>query len=87
MPLVVESIFGVNSILMETTPRQFLFDGVNFCQGQDELSQMVCGLIMQNAPTTIKVNEDGSLRFSMFAHVSVASALAFSSLNIKSCCH
>lgn len=71
LPLVMEQIFNVNSIIMETTPREFLFDGIHFCQDQDELTALVCGLIAAQAPKTIQVNPDGSLRFALYAHVSM----------------
>lgn len=69
LPLIMEQVFGVNSILMNTTPREFLFDGVHFCKDQDDIAAMVCGLIAQNAPKTIQVNPDKSLRFALYAHV------------------
>lgn len=70
LPLVMEEIFGINSILMETTPREFLFEGVGFCKSKDEISQIVCGLIAENAPSTIQARPDGSLAFSLYGHVS-----------------
>lgn len=70
LPLVMEEIFGINSILMETTPREFLFEGVGFCKNQDDISKLVCGLIAENAPATIKLRDDGSLSFSLYGHVS-----------------
>lgn len=71
LPGLLDSIFNVDSIIMETTPRQFLFDGIHFCQSKDELAVVICQMIEGNAPTTIKPNGDGSLRFSLFGHVSI----------------
>lgn len=86
LPSFLDSIFNVDSIIMETTPRQFLFDGIHFCQSQDELAQVVCQLIAGNAPSTIKPNGDGSLRFSLFGHVSTDrgnSNLSFHDINFR----
>lgn len=76
LPMILEPLFNVDSIIMETTPREFLFDGVHFCQDNPAISEdirevvrMVCGLIAMNAPKTIRPNGDGSLRFSLYGHV------------------
>lgn len=69
LPEVLETIFNVDSIIMKTTPREFLFDGIHFCQGDDPISKLLCGMIAEQAPKTIQTNPDGSLRFSLYAHV------------------
>lgn len=70
LPQLMELIFGLDSVIMQTTPREFLFDGVHFCKGDDVLSELMCGMISEQGLKTIKVNEDGSLRFSLYGHVS-----------------
>lgn len=74
---VLEMIFGTDSLIMEATPREFLFDGVTFCSRAGitdpdilMILDAVCDTIAENAPPTIKENVDGSLRFSLYGHVS-----------------
>lgn len=73
----IETVFGpTDSMFIHTTPRQFLFDGVEFCVNPGPIDQtiqgLVCNLVEQAGSKTIVPSEAGnSLKFSMFAHVSL----------------
>jgi hypothetical protein len=70
--LQMATLFGpTDSMFIRTTPRQFLFDGIPFCQSSDQLATVVCGQIAEQNSATIRKMEDGSLRFSFFHHVSI----------------
>lgn len=71
----LEKIFGPqasSSMFIETTPKQFLFDGIEFCKDPVGISQIVCMSIEdRKSPTIVKSMDGRSLRFSMFNHVSI----------------
>lgn len=73
MPFLMEVLFGFNSLIMETTPRQFLFEGVRFCVNptNDPIMGLACDLIKSQGLQTIREGPTGDLYFSMFAHVRV----------------
>jgi hypothetical protein len=66
------SIFGpaARTMFMETTPRKFLFEGVEFCRNPVAVAQIVCQSIEERKLETIVRTDDGkALKFSMFNHV------------------
>ncbi|GAB0090239.1 uncharacterized protein DMENIID0001_049410 [Sergentomyia squamirostris] len=67
---VVDLIFGDNTaIIMRTTPRKFLFDGIEFCQpGRHDLADIVCNIVKEQMPDAMIELPDGSLSFAMFRH-------------------
>lgn len=76
LPLVndnLDRLFGpTNSMFVTTTPRKFLFEGVDFCETPEEgtLEGVVCTLVEDNGSKTIVKSADGrTLKFAMFAHV------------------
>jgi hypothetical protein len=69
----LQNIFGpeATSMFIETTPKQFLFDGVEFCRDPVGIPQIVCMSIEERkSPTIVKTDDGRALRFSMFNHVS-----------------
>nr|QGW50718.1 sensory neuron membrane protein s3 [Propsilocerus akamusi] len=73
MPLIngeIGRVFGpTTSFFMETTPRQFLFEGVEFCKNPIGFAGTICDLIEKRNSTTITRSSFGnSLSFSMFGH-------------------
>lgn len=71
--LMMEDIFGpTNSMFTRTTPKQFLFDGIEFCKDVTGDVFTLCDIIEQRESKSIVRSADGSsLKFSMFAHVSL----------------
>lgn len=71
----LKNIFGPeasNSLFMKTTPRQLLFDGIEFCRDPIGVSQIVCMSIEDRKLQTITRTEDGrAMKFSLFGHVSL----------------
>ncbi|XP_059614472.1 sensory neuron membrane protein 2 [Phlebotomus argentipes] len=66
----VDFIFGPNSsMIMRTTPRQFLFEGIEFCwPGVHPLSDIVCNIVKQQMTDAMQILPDGTLSFAMFRH-------------------
>lgn len=65
----LKNIFGpeASSMFMTTTPRKFLFDGVEFCRNPIGVAQIVCMSIEERKSQSITKTDDGrALRFSMF---------------------
>lgn len=68
----LNNIFGpTTSFFINTTPRKFLFEGVEFCRSPVGLPQIVCNQVLErNSPSIIKSPDGAALVFSMFNHVS-----------------
>lgn len=67
----LQNIFGsqATSMFMNTTPRKFLFEGVEFCRDPVGIAQIVCMSIEERkSPTIIKTPDGRALKFSMFNH-------------------
>ena len=65
-------IFGpINSMFINTTPKEFLFDGVEFCTNRFGIPGIVCRQVKDRNSTTIRETESGSLKFSFFSHVRI----------------
>lgn len=73
----LEGIFGpTNSFFIETTPRKFLFEGVEFCRDPQNVANLVCDNVKDRQSPSIVQSQDGkALVFSMFAHVTFATYL------------
>ncbi|CRL06919.1 CLUMA_CG019584, isoform A [Clunio marinus] len=76
MPVIndqLHTIFGpTNSFFVKTTPRKFLFDGVEFCRDPVGVAQLVCQMVEDRKSATItKTPDNHALRFSMFNHKNV----------------
>jgi hypothetical protein len=70
----LKNIFGpqANTLFTETTPRRFLFDGIEFCRDPIGIAQIVCKTIEERQSQSITKTDDGrALRFSMFSHVNI----------------
>ena len=67
----INNIFGpTRSFFIETTPRKFLFEGVNFCGNATGIAGLVCTSVEdRQSPSIIRSPAGDSLMFSMFNHV------------------
>ncbi|XP_055685790.1 sensory neuron membrane protein 2 [Lutzomyia longipalpis] len=67
---VLPYIFGDDaSIIMRTTPRRFLFEGIEFCwPGRHGVADLVCSIVKEQMPDAMIELPDGSLSFAMFRH-------------------
>jgi hypothetical protein len=67
----LNNIFGpTSSFFINTTPRKFLFEGIEFCKNPIGIPQIVCTQVEERkSPTIIKSADGSSLKFSMFSHV------------------
>lgn len=77
MPIVndqLSGIFGpVTSFFIDTSPRKFLFEGMEFCKSPTGLPEIICNSVLERQSPSITKSQDGtSLVFSMFAHVTLA---------------
>jgi hypothetical protein len=73
------NIFGpqATSMFIETTPKKFLFEGVEFCRDPVGIPQIVCMSIEERkSPTIVKTDDGRALKFSMFNHVRKCLSLA-----------
>uniref|UniRef100_A0A1L8DJS2 Sensory neuron membrane protein 2 n=1 Tax=Nyssomyia neivai TaxID=330878 RepID=A0A1L8DJS2_9DIPT len=63
-------IFGDNpSMIMRTTPRSLLFEGIEFCwPGRHPLADVVCNIVKEQITDAMIVLPDGTLSFAMFRH-------------------
>lgn len=72
MPIVndnLHTIFGpTDSLFLNTTVRNFLFDGIEFCKDAEELPALVCSIIRAQESSSIRAGVGTSLLFSMFNH-------------------
>ena len=78
----INNIFGpnTNSMFITTTPREYLFDGVEFCKNPIGVAGIVCRQVEDRNSTTIRRGENGSLKFAFFSHVSKIYVNVLSSL-------
>lgn len=69
----LKNIFGPNSsssMFTKTTPKDLLFDGIEFCRDPLGVAQIVCMSIEDRKLQTITRTEDGrAMKFSLFGHV------------------
>lgn len=66
------SIFGqAESIFMQTTARDFLFDGIPLCVNVFGLAEIICDMLKSRELHTLKTMPDGSVNFALFAYVSL----------------
>lgn len=67
----IEAVFGpTKSFFIETTPRKFLFEGIEFCKSPIGLAGVVCSSVEErNSPSIVKSADGTALKFSMFNHV------------------
>lgn len=68
----LEKIFGrdTNSFFITTTPKQFLFDGIEFCEpGKGAMADIICAEIRKRGVKTLRETSRGSLKFSFFHFV------------------
>ncbi|XP_054733548.1 sensory neuron membrane protein 2 isoform X3 [Anastrepha obliqua] len=56
------------SMFLDTTVREFLFDGVRFCINTNGIAKAICNQIKEGGSKTIRELSDGSLAFSFFNH-------------------
>jgi hypothetical protein len=71
--MFLEEIFGegTNTAFMRTTPRNFLFEGIEFCKNVTEFPELICSVVEEEeSPNIWRVEGENSLRFAMFVHVS-----------------
>jgi hypothetical protein len=70
----LHNIFGPEaskSMFIKTTPRNLLFDGIEFCRDPSGVAQIVCMSIEDRKLDTITKTDDGrAMKFSLFGHVS-----------------
>lgn len=68
----LSDVFGkkYSSIFMRVRPNQFLFNGIPMCAGTSVIAKKICSVIKLMRPKTMKLMEDGSLKFAFFEHVS-----------------
>ncbi|XP_070499103.1 sensory neuron membrane protein 2 isoform X1 [Chironomus tepperi] len=67
----LKNIFGpdATTMFMTTTPKKFLFDGVEFCKDAVGVAQLVCMTVEDRKSQSITKSNDGrGLKFSMFSH-------------------
>lgn len=67
----IDQIFGpTNSFFVETTPKKFLFEGIEFCKSPIGIASVVCSSVEErNSPSIVKSADGSALKFSMFHHV------------------
>lgn len=76
LPLInaeLEQMFGpTNSFFIKTTPRNLLFEGIEFCKDTIGIAKIICDIVKDRNSATIVPTEDGTgLKFSMFNHVNI----------------
>lgn len=69
----LKDIFGekYTSVFMTTKPSQLLFNGIPLCVNPSGIASIICSVIKSQKTQAIHVADDGSLKFSLFGHVSV----------------
>jgi hypothetical protein len=69
----LKNIFGLessSSMFTKTTPRELLFEGIQFCKDPIGVAQIVCLSIEDRKLQTITKTDDGrAMKFSLFGHV------------------
>ncbi len=69
----LKTMFGpdTNSFFVKTTPKNYLFDGIEFCSNKGSpIINTVCSIVAARNVNTIKKTDSGSLMFSFFNFVS-----------------
>lgn len=68
----LKSIFGekYSSVFMSVKPSQLLWDGIPLCVDPSGIAGIICSVIKSQNAQAIHEMSDGSLRFSLFGHVS-----------------
>lgn len=68
----LKAIFGEKraSIFQIAKPIDLLFNGIPLCVDPSGITSFICAVMKNQKPQAIKEMDDGSLRFSMFGHVS-----------------
>lgn len=69
----LRKIFGqeTDSFFITTTPKKFLFEGVEFCKGgSGAMVDIICNQIKARGVKTLRETPSGSLKFSFFDFVS-----------------
>lgn len=68
----LKDIFGEKhaSIFQTVKPFDLLFNGIPLCVNTTGIATLICSVIKSQKPQAIKEMADGSLKFSMFGHVS-----------------
>ncbi|KAH8375190.1 hypothetical protein KR200_001225 [Drosophila serrata] len=56
------------SMFVQTSVREYLFDGVRFCINPQGIAKAICNQIKESGSKTIREQSDGSLAFSFFGH-------------------
>lgn len=60
-----------DSMFVRTTPKEYLFEGVQFCMKPlIGIAAIICKQIAEAKSNTVSTAEDGSLRFALFNYVS-----------------
>lgn len=71
----LNNIFGPESsksMFLRTTPKNLLFDGIEFCRDPVGVAQIVCMSIEDRKLQTIVKTDDGrAMKFSLFSHVRI----------------
>lgn len=64
-------VFGekYKSLFMATKPSELLFDGIPLCINTTGIARIICSVIKSQQAQSIRQMDDGSMRFSFFAHV------------------
>lgn len=70
----LKSIFGERyaSVFMSVKPSELLFTGIPLCVKPSGIAGIICSVIKRQNAQAIRETSDGSLRFSLFGHVSVS---------------
>lgn len=70
----VKEVFGekYSSMFINVKPAEILFAGIPLCVNPLGISRLICSIIKSRKLQTIRELSDGSLRFSLFGHVSLA---------------
>lgn len=69
----LKDVFGEKfaSMFMTVKPIDLLFNGIPLCVNPSGIASFICSVIKNQKPQAIKEMDDGSMRFSMFGHVSI----------------
>lgn len=60
---------GSTSMVLNTTVKEFLFDGIKICNGGRP--RLPCTAIRLENPKTMVVEDDGTISIALFRHVSI----------------
>uniref|UniRef100_A0A1B0DL97 Sensory neuron membrane protein 2 n=1 Tax=Phlebotomus papatasi TaxID=29031 RepID=A0A1B0DL97_PHLPP len=67
---IIDDLFGENSqMIMRTTPRKLLFEGMEFCwPGRHGFADLICEIVKTQMTETMIILPDGTLSFAMLRH-------------------